>query len=112
MPNHDFTVAVDDNDRAIGFMRLEGDEIDSLFIAPNFRAQGLGRRFLAEAALRSAKLEVEVNAQNEQAIGFYKAMGFCVIASSPLDRDGRPYPLLRMRRRLHRSRRQSGDARS
>jgi putative acetyltransferase len=98
LPNRDFTVAVDDNDRAIGFMRLEGDEIDSLFIAPAFRSQGLGRRFLVEAALRSAKLEVEVNAQNEQAIGFYQAMGFCVIASSPRDRNGRSYPLLRMRR--------------
>ena len=99
LPNHKFTVAVDDDDRAIGFMRLEGDEIDSLFIAPSFRSQGLGRRFLVEAALRSANLEVQVNAQNAQAIGFYKAMGFCVITSSALDRDGRSYPLLGMRRR-------------
>jgi putative acetyltransferase len=105
LPNRDFTVAVDENDRAIGFMRLEGDEIDSLFIAPSFRSQGLGRRFLMEAALRSANLEVEVNAQNAQAIGFYKAMGFCVITSSPMDGDGRSYPLLMMRRRLDPSRR-------
>ena len=34
LPNHKFTVAVDNDDRAIGFMRLEGDEIDSLFAAP------------------------------------------------------------------------------
>ena len=68
-------------------------------IAPSFCSQGLGRRFLVEAALRSANLEVQVNAQNAQAIGFYKAMGFCVITSSALDRDGRSYPLLGMRRR-------------
>jgi putative acetyltransferase len=105
LPNHDFTVAVDDNDLAIGFMRSEGDEIDSLFIAPSFRSQGLGRRFLVQAALHSANLEVEVNAQNVQAIGFYKAMGFCVITSAPSDRDGRSYPLLRMRRRLQQSKR-------
>jgi len=98
LPNHEFTVAVDDNDRVIGFLRADGNEIDSLYIAPAFRGQGLGRRFLAEAALRADNLEVEVNAQNRQAVGFYEAMGFCVISSTEADRDGRPYPLLRMRR--------------
>jgi putative acetyltransferase len=98
LPNHEFTVAVDDHDRVIGFLRLEGNEIDSLFIAPAFRGRGLGRRFVAEAASRAATLEVEVNTQNGQAVGFYEAMGFCTISSTPTDRDGRPYPLLRMRR--------------
>jgi putative acetyltransferase len=39
-----------------------------------------------------------VNAQNRQAVGFYEAMGFGVISSTPTDLDGRPYPLLRIRR--------------
>jgi putative acetyltransferase len=99
LPHHDFTVAVDEDDRVIGFLKVEGNEIDSLFIAPAFRGQGLGRRFLAEAASRAASLEVEVNAQNRQAVGFYEAMGFGVVSSTPTDRDGRPYPLLRMQRR-------------
>lgn len=98
LPNRDFTVAVDGNDRVIGFLKVEGSEIDSLFIAPAFRRRGLGRRFVDEAASRAAILEVEVNAQNRQAIGFYEKMGFGVIESTPVDRDGRPYPLLRMRR--------------
>jgi putative acetyltransferase len=98
LQNQGFTVAVDDDDRVIGFMRMEGNEIDSLFIAPASRGQGLGRKLLAEAASVAAKLEVEVNAQNLQAIGFYEAMGFHVISSQPLDHHGRPYPLLRMRR--------------
>ena len=63
-----------------------------------FRAQGLRRRFLADAASCSTKLEVEVNAENLQAIGFYESMGFRVMSSMSLDHDGRPYPLLRMRR--------------
>ena len=98
LPSRGFTVAVDDSDRVIGFLGMEGNEIDSLFIAPAFRGQGLGRKFVAEAASRGANLEVEVNAQNRQAVGFYEAMGFCVIASTDVDGDGRPYPLLRMRR--------------
>jgi len=98
LPHHGFTVAVDEHDRVIGFLKMEGSEIESLFIAPEFRGQGLGRRFVAEAASRADHLEVEVNAQNKQAVGFYEAMGFRVISSMPVDRDGRPYPLLRMRR--------------
>jgi putative acetyltransferase len=98
LPNRDFTVAVDGKDRVIGFLKVEGREIESLFIAPAFRGRGLGRKFVDEAASRAGNLEVEVNAQNRQAVGFYEAMGFRVISSAPVDRDGRPYPLLRMRR--------------
>jgi putative acetyltransferase len=98
LPHPGFTVAVDGNDRVIGFLKVDGSEIDSLFIAPAFRGQGLGRRFVAEAASRAATLEVEVNTQNTQAVGFYEAMGFGVISTTETDRDGRPYPLLRMRR--------------
>jgi putative acetyltransferase len=98
LPDRDFTVAVDGDDRVIGFLKVEGSEIDSLFIAPAFRGQGLGRRFVDEAAAQAATLEVEVNTQNRQAVGFYEAMGFCTISSTEVDRDGRPYPLLRMRR--------------
>jgi putative acetyltransferase len=98
LPNHQFTVAVDGKDRVIGFLKVEGSEIDSLFIAPAFRGRGLGRKLVAEAASCAENLEVEVNAQNRQAVGFYKAMGFGVISSTEVDRDGRPYPLLRMRR--------------
>jgi putative acetyltransferase len=98
LPNHRFTVAVGNDDRVIAFMGMEGNEIDSLFISPAFRGQGLGRRFLVEAASKAATLEVEVNAQNKQAVEFYKAVGFQVISSMPRDHHGRPYPLLRMRR--------------
>lgn len=97
LPDRDFTVAVDDTDRVIGFLKVQGNEIDSLYIAPAFHGQGLGRRFVAEAAARAATLEVEVNAQNRQAVGFYEAIGFCVISAKEEDGDGRPYPLLRMR---------------
>lgn len=98
--NGDFTVAVDDRDRVIGFMRVDGTEIDSLYIAPAFHRQGLGRGFVDEAASGIEKLDVEVNAQNTQAVAFYGAMGFREIASMQADREGRPYPLLRMRREM------------
>ncbi len=39
---------------------------------------------------------VDVNEQNEQALGFYQHLGFSVIGRSPLDGQGKPYPLLHM----------------
>jgi putative acetyltransferase len=38
LPNRGFIVAVDDSDQVIGFLGMEGNEIDSLFIAPALRA--------------------------------------------------------------------------
>jgi putative acetyltransferase len=36
---------------------------------------------------------VDVNEQNPQAIGFYEHIGFKKVARSPLDEQGKPYPL-------------------
>jgi putative acetyltransferase len=41
---------------------------------------------------------VDVNEQNPAAVGFYEALGFVVVSRSPVDGDGRPFPLLHMRR--------------
>ena len=98
LPHHSLLVAVDEHDQVIGFMGTSGPEIDSLFIDPTYRGKGLGRAFIEAAAAKSPHLEVGVNAQNRQAVAFYEAVGFSAYASSPTDGDGRPYPILRMRR--------------
>jgi putative acetyltransferase len=98
LPNNSLLIAVDDQDGVIGFMGMNGHEIESLFIDPTYRGHGLGRAFIEVAAVKSTCLEVGVNAQNKQAIAFYEAIGFSVYATSPTDGDGRPYPILRMRR--------------
>lgn len=41
---------------------------------------------------------LDVNEQNEQAVGFYLHMGFEVAGRSELDGTGKPYPLLHLRR--------------
>jgi putative acetyltransferase len=43
-------------------------------------------------------LTVDVNEQNGAALGFYEALGFEVVDRSPVDEDGRPFPLLHLRR--------------
>ena len=82
-----------------GFMGLSGDEIESLFLAPEHLRRGLGSRLIAEArSLRpGAELTVDVNEQNTDARRFYEARGFVVEGRSELDGQGLPFPLLHMR---------------
>jgi putative acetyltransferase len=40
---------------------------------------------------------VDVNEQNDQAVGFYRRMGFEVAGRSAVDGLGQPFPLLHMR---------------
>ncbi len=90
-------VAVDAQDRPVGFMGLCEDRLESLFIDPEFRAHGIGRSLVSRAASLHAILDTEVNAQNAQAVGFYRRLGFVETGYSALDDQGRPYPLIRMR---------------
>lgn len=89
-------VALDGQGRPLGFMGLSEAHVDSLFIDPASRGLGVGRRLIAHAARLAGKLSVDVNEQNEQAVGFYRHMGFETTGRSPLDDAGRPYPLLYM----------------
>lgn len=98
LPGRTLLVAVDSQDQLAGFMGVNGHEIESLFIDPGYRGRGLGRAFIEEASAQSTHLEGKVNAQNSQAVAFYQAVGFTAYASSPTDEDGRPYPILSMRR--------------
>ena len=83
----------------IGFMGLAGHDIAALFLEPGWRGRGGGRRLVAHAqGLRAGHLTVDVNEQNPAARGFYEALGFVVVGRSPLDDDGRPFPVLHLRR--------------
>jgi len=92
-------VLTDKTDVLMGFMGLAGNDIAALFLEPAHRGQGGGRRLVAHAQeLRAGHLTVDVNEQNPAARGFYEALGFVVVGRSPLDDDGRPFPILHMRR--------------
>lgn len=95
LPNADFCVAVDDDDRPCAFVGMSGSNIDSLFVDPDRHGNGIGRLLIEYARERHADgLTVDVNEQNEQALGFYRKMGFRVVSRSPVDDTGKPYPLL------------------
>ena len=80
-----------------GFMGIDGQKLEMLFLAPEERGRGLGRELVRYGAERFGIQEVAVNEQNPQARGFYERMGFRVCQRSELDEQGRPYPVLKMR---------------
>ena len=81
-----------------GFMGIDGEKLEMLFLAPEERGRGLGRKLVQYGAERFGIREATVNEQNPQARGFYEHMGFRVCQRSELDEQGRPYPILKMRR--------------
>lgn len=84
------------DNQILGFLGTDDDKIEMLFIHPDNRGQGIGKKLL-EYAIHNLKTDkVDVNEQNEQAIGFYEKAGFKVIDRSELDGMGKAYPLLHM----------------
>ena len=84
-------------DKAIvGFLGVAEDNLEMLFIDPNYRGKGIGKSLLNYAIKNLNITKVDVNEQNEQAVGFYKHSGFEVTARSELDASGKPYPILHM----------------
>lgn len=82
----------------LGFMGAQAGRLEMLFLAPEARGRGLGRLLLEEAIARYGVEELTVNEQNPQAVGFYEHLGFRTYKRTELDEEGRPYPLLYMRR--------------
>lgn len=89
----------DEAGRVVGFVGVEQDKVEMLFIHPAWRGRGIGSRLLKYAFNVLGARLVDVNEQNEQAVGFYLRMGFEVEGRSELDSTGKPFPLLHMRLR-------------
>ncbi|WIG61028.1 MAG: Acetyltransferase, GNAT family [Ktedonobacterales bacterium] len=88
----------DGDGQVAGFIGVQGAKVEALFIHPAWRSQGIGRRLLTYAVESLGATAVDVNEQNDQAVGFYRRMGFEVAGRSAVDDMGLPFPLLHMRR--------------
>lgn len=97
LPQAPLVVAADDQDQPQGFMLIDGSHMEALFIDPDVRGTGIGRQLLLHALALHPQLTTDVNAQNAQAVGFYQRMGFTETGRSPVDSQGRPYPLIHLR---------------
>lgn len=81
----------------LGFAGVANGRVDMLFVAPEYRGQGVGQRLLRHAVAELNAERLDVNEQNPQALGFYLHEGFEVVGRSATDGLGQPYPLLHMR---------------
>lgn len=91
-------VAQDESGTPVGFMGVQENRREMLFLDPEARGQGLGARLLCLGMEQYGVSELTVNEQNPAAAGFYRHMGFAVYRRSELDEQGGPYPILYMRR--------------
>jgi len=83
--------------QVVGFTVVVDRKVEVLFIHPDWRGRGIGKKLLVYAVQEFGATTLDVNEQNEQAVGFYRRMGFEVTGRSALDGTGKPYPLLHMR---------------
>ena len=89
-------IAEDDTDCPVAFMGIEDCSLEMLFLAPEERGKGLGKRLIQYGIENYDVERLAVNEQNPQAKGFYEHMGFHVYKRTDLDEQGNPYPLLYM----------------
>jgi putative acetyltransferase len=97
LPHLELACMRDTDGIVVGFIAVTHGKIEMLFIHPDWRGHGVGKQLVNFALTTLGATKVDVNEQNEQALGFYLRMGFVVEGRSDLDGTGKPYPLLHMR---------------
>ena len=86
-----------ENQFPIGFMGLEEQHLEMLFISSEERGKGLGKELIKYGIENYSINDLAVNEQNPLAKGFYEHMGFKVYKRTDNDEQGNPYPLLYMK---------------
>lgn len=97
LPNLRVVIARDEMGVIHGFLGVDENRIEMLFVDDVSRGKGIGKLLLQYAIEHFGANEVDVNEQNPQGVAFYLHMGFEQVGRSELDGQGNPFPLLHMR---------------
>lgn len=89
-------VAVE-NKKPLGFIGVENNRIEMLFLLPENTGGGIGKTLVNRVIADFNVCEVMVNEQNPAAVGFYEHIGFQTYKRTDMDEAGMPYPLLYMK---------------
>ena len=93
----DLWLVDDETGRPAGFLVMDGEMIDALFVDPAAHGRGFGSALLAHALVLSPQATVDASEQATNALPFYEAKGFVRTGRSETDPQGRPYPLIHLR---------------
>ncbi|AMM52702.1 GCN5 family acetyltransferase [Rufibacter sp. DG15C] len=88
---------VRESSKVLGFVGVADGKIEMLFLHPDARSKGIGKQLLQYAMSELSATKVDVNEQNEKAVGFYLHNGFGVKSRSEVDGMGKPFPLLHLK---------------
>lgn len=86
-------IAENASGKPAAFMGIEEGRLEMLFITPEERGRGLGKRLIRYGIENYGVRELTVSEQNPQAVGFYRHMGFETYKRTERDEQGGPYPL-------------------
>lgn len=85
----------------LGFVGVEDNKIEMLFVASSAFRKGVGKALLKEALEQYLKdypyILVDCNEQNAQGLAFYKSLGFEVVGRSEKDSAGRDFPIAHLK---------------
>lgn len=78
LPQAELYVWQDGDDVVQGFIGLDGEHIQGLFVWPPAQSQGVGGKLLNRARAARGRLTLHVYQKNRRAIAFYRREGFCI----------------------------------
>ncbi len=88
---------IDDAAKPVGFLVMDGNLIDALFVDPAVHGRGFGTALLDHALALAPEAEVDASEQAANALPFYESRGFVRTGRSETDPQGRPYPLIHLK---------------
>lgn len=97
LPDAETWVALIDG-KPVGFIGLLETFIGGLFVDPDRQGAGIGQALIAHALDLKRELSLQVYADNQQAVAFYKKLGFVEVSRQTHDDDGLPFANIEMRR--------------
>ncbi|MBM3073964.1 GNAT family N-acetyltransferase [Lelliottia sp. RWM.1] len=97
LPHLRVVIARDETGVIHGFLGVDQNRIEMLFVDDVSRGKGVGKLLLKYAVEYFGVNEVDVNEQNPQGVAFYQYMGFVQVGRSERDGQGNLFPLLHMR---------------
>ena len=97
LKNISHLVIAQENTNIVAFMGIEKQKLEMLFVTPEKRGKGIGKKLIEYGIKKFSINELTVNEHNLLAKGFYEHLGFKIYKKSKIDEQGKSYPILYMR---------------